>query len=62
MFTGQQKDQMQNTSCATVFFAGKMSQGQREGGLRVRKVTANSVFHQNCIVPEENGIDFVEDI
>lgn len=33
----------------------------REGALTVRKVTANSVLHQNCILPEENGIDFVGD-
>lgn len=46
---------------ATVLFAGKWSEGQREGALRVRKVTVNSVLHQNCILPEENGIDFVGD-
>lgn len=46
---------------ATVLYAGKRSQGQREGTLTVRKVTANSVLHQNCILPEENGIDFVGD-
>lgn len=46
---------------ATVLYVGKSSQGQKEVALRVRKVTANSVLHQNHILHEESGIDFVGD-
>lgn len=50
VYWATKRSDSKHMSCGTVLFAGKRSQGQREGALSVRKVTANSILHQNGIL------------